>query len=474
MAGLYHSLNVGADALMATRQGVDTAGHNIANAHTEGFSRQRIELTQREPSQSRGVLIGNGVFVKNITRAHDRFLEKHLNTAHQDTGYSNTFADQMTAVEAVYSPELNASVADEMTAFFSSLQDMSGMPEDLSVRTAVKERAQSLIQSFKRVDESLRTQQYDLNEKIHGEVEEVNGLLRDIARLNININVLEGGEQRMANDLRDQQDRLIRQLSDKMEVHYYRGDLGQVVLRGPDEALLVERGNTSQLGTVVDSDNGNFYDIVFTNVEGGMTRSLARLNQGGSLRALVEVRDDVVQGLLEKNNHHARSFMDHFNHIHRKGYGINAFKEVTGRDFFTTTGDFSQTVQGMKISDVIAGSTDAIGAAATPGAPGDNVVLNELIRLQGKKLLSDNNATFTDYYANYVGVFGLEVLRAQHSREADQILLADLQSRKESISGVSLDEEAMNLLRWQANFTASSRVISVVDEMLETVLGLKR
>ena len=101
-------------------------------------------------------------------------------------------------------------------------------------------------------------------------------------------------------------------------------------------------------------------------------------------------------------------------------------------------------------------------------------MLNELIRLQGKKLLSDNNATFTDYYANYVGVFGLEVLRAQHSREADQILLADLQSRKESISGVSLDEEAMNLLRWQANFTASSRVISVVDEMLETVLGLKR
>ena len=106
-------------------------------------------------------------------------------------------------------------------------------------------------------------------------------------------------------------------------------------------------------------------------------------------------------------------------------------------------------------------------------AAGDNVVGNRLVGLKESKIL-DGRASFTQFYADMVGGFGSQVVRAEHVNEAEEILVKDLQDRREAVSGVSLDEEATNLMRWQANFAASSKLITTVDEMLDTVLSMKR
>lgn len=128
----------------------------------------------------------------------------------------------------------------------------------------------------------------------------------------------------------------------------------------------------------------------------------------------------------------------------------------------------------IEVSDLIVDSPDAISLSSTPNSVGDNVVANELLRLRDRRLFDNNNASFVDFYANYVGVLGTEAVRAKHQAETDGIILADIQARKESISGVSLDEEAAQMIKWQTSFTASSKVITTVDEMIETVLGMKR
>src|SRR4051812_13029401 len=115
MPSLFHTLNVGSESLYATRQGVDTAGHNIANAQVEGYSRQRINLKQRDPLQVGNLLIGNGNYVGNIARLHDNFIEKQINRAGADFGKAKMKADAMKQLEVVFSPELNASVADEVS-----------------------------------------------------------------------------------------------------------------------------------------------------------------------------------------------------------------------------------------------------------------------------------------------------------------------------------------------------------------------
>lgn len=473
MSGLYHTLNIGAESLFATRQGVDTAGHNIANAQTEGYSRQRVDITQRHPSEMRGVVIGNGVFVKNITRAHDQFLEKHINQTAQDTGYSQKFFNSVKALEDIYSPELNASVADEVGVFFSRMRELGNYPEDITIRTSVQESAESVSRSFRRVDDELRRAQVDFNDQILGEVGEINTLVEGIAELNIAIQSTEAGPDRSANDLRDQQDRMLRELNSKVEINYYRGDLGMVVVRGPGETLLVDRGHHRKFDTILKKDSPNFWDIVVVN-SAGRAFNVSEINAKGRLKALFEVRDGTVENLLRQNNEMAYTLANTVNQVHRRGFGLNDYKHSTGRNLFQISDAPHLAARTIGLSDEIQLSTDAISAAATPDSPGDNVIANNILRLENEKVLLNGNATFNEYYANYIGVFGLEVVRAEHAKEADSLLMADLQKRREAVAGVSMDEEAMNLLRWQANFTASSRVITTVDEMLETVLSLKR
>lgn len=471
MSGLFHSLNIGSESLFASRQGVDTAGHNIANAQTEGFSRQRINLEARTPSETRGVVIGNGVFVKNITRAHDQFLEKQINDTHQEAGQSQARFDTMKPLEAIYSPELGNGVPTELDKFFNSLQDLSNFPEELPIRTSVKENAQSVISAFKHVDESLKAQREDINNRIAGEVSEASELIDQIGKLNIQIKGAETSSSKEVSDLLDQQDKILRELTQKMDISYYRGDQNMVVVRGPSETLLVDRGASAKLDVQKNGQDG-LYDVVVQDGASFKPTVVTNSNKHGRIAGMVEVRDRVIPNLLDSNNKMAGSFANSINEVHRQGFGLKDYKETTGRDFFKISDDPSQAVSSLGLDDRIIESTNAISVAASPNAPGDNVGVNNMLRLKEQKVMGDS--TLNDYYANYVGVFGLDLVRSQQTKDADDTLIRNLNSRRDSVAGVSMDEEATNLLKWQANFTASSKVITTVDEMIETVLQMKR
>lgn len=474
MPTLFHSLNVGSEALYATRQGVDTAGHNIANAQVDGYSRQRVNIRQREPLQVRGLTIGNGVFVGSITRAHDKFTESQINKVNQDAGRAGARADAMKHLEVIFSPENTASVGDEMSGFFNSLQDLANFPEDFTVRTSVIEGAKNLTNAFRRVDADLKTNRIGLNERVIETTAEVTDALREIANLNVKIQTTEAGEaEQTANDLRDQRDRLLRQVSAAIDVTYYEDQYGMVMIRGPKQVTLVDGGHSAVVDVVRNSDNDGMYDVVVSDWENHSTRNVTDKLEGGSLAAFVEMRDRDVPALLAKNNELAYTFGERINSIHRQGFGLKAYAESTGRDFFRTPSSMASAASEMDLDDAILQSNDAIACASTPFAPGDNINLNQMIKLKNERVFGDDT-TFSDFYADYVGALGLDVLRAQHVKEANDILSEDLMKRREAISGVSLDEEATNLLKWQTCFTANSKVITTVDEMLETVLSLKR
>lgn len=469
---LNHTLGIGVDALFATRQGIDTAGHNIANAHVEGYSRQRVNITPRDPLERYNLLLGNGVYVKNITRAHDSFLEKQINETNQSAGAHQAMTSELKAIESIFSPELNASVSDQMSIFFNQMQQLSNFPEELTVRTSVREAAKDLTSSLRKIDESLGDAQKMIDSKIEGETKEISRMLAQVADLNVRINTEETGGGKPANDLRDQQDKLVRELSQKMEVSYYRGNFGMLTVRGPGGILLVDMNAAAKMDVSKNSETA-MNDIVVIDSSGRTTRNVTDKNEGGSLNGLVKVRDEIIVGLRDNNNELARTFADSFNEVHRQGFGLKNFKEATGRDFFTMD-DSDKPAATLRVADAIEASTDAISVAATPNAPGDNVIANDLLRLRDAKILQNGNATMTDFYSNFVGNFGLDVVRADQMKQADDIIVADLSSRREAIAGVSLDEEATNLMRWQANFTAASKLITTVDEMMETVLQMKR
>lgn len=476
MASLFHTLNVGSESLHANRQGVDTAGHNIANAQVEGFSRQRVNVEPRTPLEIRGLIIGNGVFTKNITRAHDKFLEKQLNISNQSVGKSKTMTENLKALEEIFSPALGAQVSDEMSKFFNSIQDLSSFPDEMPVRTAVREAAQDLTMSFKRVDDSLRRAQGDVNLKVEAEAQEMTGILKQIATLNNDIASMEGGEGRPANDLRDARDRLVRDLSTRVDIHYYEDKNGMLCVRGPNDTILIDGKRPSSF--YVTGNGGKpgrgFNELVLVDSEGGNMRTMSDKVKSGKVRALFDIRDNTIETMLTKNNELAASIIENVNSVHRQGYGLKEFGEHVGRNFFEPPGDGDTIARDMRITDAIVESIDAIAAASSPHAPGDNVIANQISSLKDVKFLSNGKATFNEFYSDYTGMLGLNTVRADNQKQADEILHGDLTTRREGVAGVSLDEEAVNILKWQAAFTASSKVITTTDEMIETVLSLKR
>ncbi|RYZ62006.1 MAG: flagellar hook-associated protein FlgK, partial [Proteobacteria bacterium] len=353
--------------------------------------------------------------------------------------------------------------------FFNSLQDLSNFPEELPVRTSVKENAQSVINAFKHIDENLKVQRDDINSRLAGEVVAANTMIEDIGRLNIAIRAAETSSAKEVPDLLDQQDKILRELTQKMDITYYRGDGGMVTVRGPAETLLVDRGVTAKIDT---QSNGAILDVVVLDGAAFKPTVVTHSNKKGRIAGMVEVRDTVIPNLIASNNKMASSFAQSMNQVHRQGFGLKDYKETTGRNFFKVSDDPEKAVESLDLDALILESTNAISVAASPNAPGDNILVNDMLRVREQKILDD--ATMGDYYANYVGVFGLDLVRSEQTKQADDTLVRNLSARRDSISGVSMDEEATNLLKWQANFTASSKVITTVDEMLETVLQMKR
>ncbi len=474
MAGLFHSLNVGSEALFSSRQGIDTSGHNIASAQVEGFSRQRINLTTRHPLEEKGFLLGNGAYVESITRSHDQFIEAQLNKAQTQFGAGDSYLEGIKSLENVFSPELSASVNEEMTRFFNSLQDMASFPEELPVRTGVRESAYNLVSSFKRVDGTLEQTRKDFDDKIAAQTKDISDVLENISQLNLKIQDSESAPGVNANDLQDQRDKLLRELSEKIDVRSYNDKHGMLVVRGPGDTLLVEKGFSAKLDVARSERNDQMSEVVVTDFMGRNPRVITDKVSGGALKGTIDLRDKITPFLLKKNNEMAAHLITKFNEIHREGYGIRGFSELTGRNFFKEPADLSRAAKDIEVSETIQESTDAISGASTPLAPGNNVILNKLLGLKDQKGMMNNTSTLHEFYSDYVGVLGLDVQRAQHSHDANKILIQDLKARREAVSGVSLDEEAANLMKWQASFRAASKVITTVDELLETVINLKR
>ncbi|MBI2601600.1 MAG: flagellar hook-associated protein FlgK [Deltaproteobacteria bacterium] len=471
MSGLNQTLNISDQSLFASRQGIDTTAHNIANAQTEGYSRQAVKINARDPILKQGLLVGSGAYVASIGRAHDRFIERQVNGAGSAHGESEGKYNAYVELEGLFSPELATNLSQQLDHFFDALQSLSGQPEEMTVRTAVKERGESLAQSFNEMDRSLKTFRDNSNEKLRASVDRLNELLENIAGLNLKIQETEYGEQRISNDLRDQRDRLVRDLSQYMDVNYYHDQFGMLTLRGAGSTLLVERGYASQFRTRR-NDQG-MYDLVVTDADGNMAQDVSRKIASGSLKAIIDTRDHTIGKLLAQNNDLAFNFAKEVNRVHKEGFGIGEFSAANSRNFFEELKDVHNAAQNIKIESTIQNSVNAIAAASTPEAVGDNVNINKLLDLRNHRFLANGTATFHEYFANNVGDLGTEAKRAMHSMEADRILFDDVTGRRESVAGVSMDEEASNMIRWQAAFTASSKLITTIDEMFQTVLSLK-
>jgi flagellar hook-associated protein 1 len=481
-------LGIGKSGLFTAKQSMATTSHNIANANTEGFSRQEVRTETGVALGEGDYVMGSGVEVQSIRRAHDELVEKKLNNSITGHKFNEQRTLQLGHVEEIFN-EINSDGMNKvLNRFFNSMRELSNQPENETVRTVVKENAQIVVGDFHRIQDNLDQIRSGINKKVNLSVQEINGLTATIARLNkeINISEVSGG---MANDLRDQRDNSLRTLAEFFPIQVYTDGQNQFVVGIEGVGSIVAGGLSQELaaGTAVKDgsssvDKGDA-ELFFVNRPG---IPFSDKIKGGSLGALLKTRTDEIEGLEKQIDELAHGLVHATNAIHRRGFANHPVptdaqgnpipnasqKKVTGINFFKEPLDMKRAAEYIELSDDIKQDVNNIAAALEANKPGDNRVALAISKLQHEKVLGSGTTTMEEQYLKSVGNIGLQTGKSKIEGEQSGGILAQAKSFKERLSGVSLDEEATNMVRYQNAYEASAKVIKASDEMFKAVLGL--
>ncbi len=331
MGSTFSGIELGKRSIMANTDAITTAGHNISNADTEGYSRQRVQLKEFDPlyradleRPERAGMIGQGVSIQTIERIRDEMLDGRITEQQHLESYWETRSNYYTMIEQVYNEPEDVSIRSNMDKFWESWQELSVHPESHAARQAVVSRGESLADSIKTKWEGLSGIGKLLNGDIEATVKQVNNYAKQIASLNSEI-VRSKAMGDNPNDLLDRRDLLVDKLSKLVNISTDSRDADEFFVHVGGQVLVqggISRG--FELETVV--DNNGYSKLVWADTQNDASIS------GGKLGALIELRDTDIRNEIQSLNTMTMNFSDLVNDIHRNAYGAN---KVTGLDFFT-------------------------------------------------------------------------------------------------------------------------------------------
>ncbi|MDY6971865.1 MAG: flagellar hook-associated protein FlgK [Thermodesulfobacteriota bacterium] len=655
MPSVFGIFSTGKLALLTHQKAIDVTGHNIANADTPGFSRQRLNVETREPISFWPGQMGTGVRAAEIQRIHDRLLGVQINKENQNLGRWEAQKGGLERVEMILDESTGYGLNQSMSEFWNAWHDLADDPSSQAARVALLAKGQRMGDSFQKIRADLEQIQKDIDTTIDGPIKEINLIADQIADLNQKINQIEAGGQN-ANDLRDQRDLLLDELSSIIDINSFENAEGKVTVLVSGGRPLVENVTSWELSTEtnasglrdivwVDGDGTTEYlarsttssdmtvltalsnmdavagqyqvvvnqlaqaereshnageisedsvinssggaqtfeyryaggPLITVNVPDGTTLSglrdlinndpnnpgvsasvlydgidfhlvlegqdtgaanpididplgmatlanyvAADFNEiqtaldaqmtinggpvvnratnyvtdvipgvtldllatgnatvtvgpdsisGGKIKGWLEVRDVAIPQYLSELDILARNMVGTVNSVHSRGYGL--VDSATGEPFYAVDFFTGTSASDIAVNQAIVDDISRIAASASfGGVPGDNGNAISVANLQYGLTMNNGNASFDDYYNSLVSVIGSESREATINYDHESAVVNQLSNYRESISGVSLDEEMVNLIKFQHAYDAAAKLIATVDELLETVISM--
>jgi flagellar hook-associated protein 1 len=482
-------LTVGKSGLFAARKSIETTGHNMANANTEGYSRQKAVQQARIPLVRGGLIEGAGVRVTQIKRMSDDLIAKRLESSLSNFSNLSERAQKLEEVENIFNEIDHEGLSKIMTNFYNSFRDLANQPENETIRSVVRDNAQLIVKDFHRINSSLRGVEGSIDDKIRASVLDINFNLKNISDLNKRIANLEvtGGE---TGDLRDQRDLALRSLAGSLEISTYTDDEGHYNVQVAGVGTLVTGGIYQELMAATSNRDDSTHDTASSVEIFLKNRPASNLTDrfgGGSLAAIVKVRNEDIRNLRSGLDNIAFDFINSVNAVHRRGYvsrpipidGSGApmksdHRPITGIDFFKEPVSRQDASVNIDLNAIIKEDLRNITTALEPNKPGDNRIAIAISKLQYEKILDEGTTTLEEKYLQSIGKIGLDAKKAGLDREQSEGILAQIQALREKNSGVSLDEETANMMRYQQAYEASAKVIKTANDMFNVILSLKR
>ncbi len=463
IAGLF---NIGSKTLMVQQRGLHVTGNNIANVNTPGYSRQRLNMTADIPIDTGNGPVGSGVTANQIERVYDRFLGVQINNETQSLGQWEAHRDALESVEVVFNESGGYGLNRVMSEFWNAWQDLANNPSGSVERKVLLAKSEMLAKTFSRNYQDLKDIQRDIDSNIEGAVGEINRLSKNIADLNQKITQMESLGH-AANEFRDQRDLVLKELSKLIDIDSYENASGGVAVSVGSGQPLVQGSHTYDLSTQANASGHQ--DVTWLDGSGN-TLIINNNVSKGKLKGWLDARDVDIENSISQLDTLAQTLMVEVNTLHAAGYGLDG---STGNDFFTG----AATAAGIQVNPLIAGDTNLIAAAEgfnlVPGdKPGDNGNAIAIANLQEALTMNGNTTTFGAFYDSLVSDTGLAVQQAASHYDYQSQIVLQVENYRESISGVSIDEETVNLIKYQKAYQAAAKLINTADEMMETVLAM--
>ncbi|MEA4845811.1 MAG: flagellar hook-associated protein FlgK, partial [Clostridiaceae bacterium] len=383
----FRGLSIGVSAIFANQRALDITGHNISNVNTAGYTRQIVSNSasfyQRLGQSGNGKLmqVGYGVDVQEIRQYRDEFLDNKYKKENTSLGYWNTRYSSISELETIFSDNSEDGLQSVMNDFWNSWEQLSKPTGGLTARSMVKENAIAFVETVKNMDQLLVNFRKSKDKEIIENVGKINSIAEELASLNLEIKKIEAHGV-VANDLRDQRNYLIDELTGLAKIQVTEGDSVNVSIEG---RMLVEGSRYEKIKTVPDTANSGYVQLVWESDNGSLTVS------GGSINAMFESRDVLVKGFREKLNEFVKGIAREVNAIHITGYGITDEEQ---RYFFINAVD--GTADNIDLSTIAfnpeLNNYDRIAAAEEAYSNEDNRVALKIAELRQKDYFSD------DYY----------------------------------------------------------------------------
>lgn len=453
MASSFGSINTALTSLYAQRRALDVTGQNIANANTEGYTRQRAEMQSQVGSLSPAIYartdgLGTGVAVSDVQRIRDEFLESRGRTEHAKAAYSTAQTSAYASIEDVFAEPGDNALAAQLSDMWGGWNDVANNPQLSATRSTLIQQSSTVADGLNRAHTSLAGQWADNRTQLSAYTEEVNTTADSIARLNDSI-VKAKASGMTVNELEDRRDLQVMRLSELA---------GATASKRPNGAMDVFVGNSTLVSefTTRKLEVSGAARLDDQNVDPMTLRwadTKTAVSAGGTMGAMADTMTTIIPAISDALDSVAKNLADTVNALHSGGYSMDG---TTGLDFFT--GTTAGTIK-VAITD-----PEQVAVSSTPDSLNNSVA----------DALADVGASMAGPDREYQGMIGQLGVAAQASSRRTEIqttVTEQVDASRESHAGVNLDEEMTNLLTYQRGYEAASRVLTTIDSMLDQLIN---
>jgi flagellar hook-associated protein 1 len=458
MSSTFSGITTALNALMAHRQSIDVAGQNVANANTVGYTRQRADLAAVSATGHGGLFTkidapGWGVKVTSVTRIVDGFVDARQRDAHAASAFATAVQGAWTGIEQIVNEPSDTGISAQLSEFWASWHDVANHPDDVAARSQLLSQARTLVDTITSSRAAVDAQFTTTRNQLSAVADQVNSTARSLADLNDRVRTAQAtGSQ--VNELADQRDQLVLQLSQLTGATARSNDDGTVdVLLGGSMLVSGTRSTAIKIAGAEDVDGvsapspGGPVHLEFTD---GRSAIVTSGQAGGLLNALNSTYPSAAAGLDSV----AASLAADVNEFHRQGKGLDG---STNQAFFEGT-----DARGLKVAIVDANQVAAAGATA---GKFDASIADSIAQLADKSGGPDVT------WRSYVAQVGVDSQAATRRVALQDNVAKQADAARDSVSGVSVDEEMTNLLMFQRAYEGAARVMTAVDQTLDTLIN---